>query len=40
MVLTRQVFNGQNNATFETKINNGSLNLKVQDEYKDYYDKS
>lgn len=27
------------NATFETKINNGSLNLKVQDEYKDYYDK-
>ena len=26
------------NATFETKINNGSLNLKVQDEYKDYYE--
>ncbi|NFX87451.1 phosphatidylinositol-specific phospholipase C [Staphylococcus aureus] len=27
------------NATFETKINNDSLNLQVQDEYKDYYDK-
>ena len=39
MVLTRPAFQWADNATFETKINNGSLNLQVQDEYKDYYDK-